>query len=403
MILLLVAGFVFWITREPETMALLDATARARLDAMLPANAADGNKVDTFTSFGDMYDVLLADIRHARHHVHVLFFKYEPDEVGQTIGTVLAEQVQTGVEARLLYDDFPCRKWRWYYRQLEESGVETAGFGTIHLPFVRKRDYYRNHRKIIVIDGRVAYIGGINVADRYLHGLEWGCWRDTVIRIEGPAAALVQHAFAADWRYATGRLLASPEYFPQVPACGAIPVRIITSGPIGDGPAIMCHTVSLLERATRYVWFESPYFIPPDAVREAMLHAARRGVDVRVLLPPRGDRGETTLWASKSYFAEMLKAGVRIGMYQPGYMHSKIIVSDDNVAVVGSCNIDPRSYLLCEEIAAVIESPAYARELKAVFLTDEAQSQYIKAGEWDARPFKNKVREAAARMVASQL
>ena len=134
-----------------------------------------------------------------------------------------------------------------------------------------------------------------------------------------------------------------------------------------------------------------------------MLNAARRGVDVRVLLPPRGDRGETTQWASKSFFAEMLQAGVRIGMYRPGYMHSKIIVSDDTVAVVGSCNIDPRSYLLCEEIAAVIESPAYALELKDVFIADEAHSQYIEAGEWDARPLSSKVREAAARMVASQL
>ncbi len=402
-LLLAAATFLLWITGKPELTELTDAATSAQLDSMLPSDAENGNKVDTYANMKDMYGTLMTDIGNAKHHIHFLFFKYEPDGVGREIGAALAAQTQAGVEVRLLYDDILCRRWRDYYRQLESQGVETAGFGAVHPPFIRKRDYYRNHRKIIVVDGRVAYIGGINVADRYLNGLDWGCWRDTIIRIEGPAVALAQRAFAADWHYATDRLLAAPVYFPEVCEQGAFPVRIITSGPIGAGPAIMRHTVSLLDRASQYVWFESPYFIPPDEVRKAMLDAARRGVDVRVLLPPRGDRGETTQWASKSYFTEALRAGVRIGLYQPGYLHSKIIVCDDAVGVVGSCNIDPRSYLLCEEIAAVIESPAYARELKDLFLTDEAQSHYIRADEWDSRPLANKVKEAAARTLASQL
>ena len=415
-LLVVAVGVALWMMVLPRRCyALLSDTDRGRLEAMLPAGADMSAQVETYTDFASMYDRMMADIAASRHHVHMQFMKFEDDATSRCIGDALAGRAAAGVEARLLCDDFMCRRWRRYYRELRGRGVEVAGFRPLHLPFIHKVDYYRNHRKAVVIDGRVAYVGGINIADRYLHGLAWGCWRDTMIRIEGPAARAVQQVFAADWRYAGGRLLTEPVYHAAVPLAAVPPpdgghpshtvsdVAVIASGPIGDGPTIMHYTADLLRGAQSYVWFESPYFIPPAELRRELLAAARRGVDVRVLVPPRGDRGEGTQWGSKSYFSEAMEAGVRIAHYQPGYMHSKIIVADDSTAVVGSCNIDYRSYLLCEEMAAVIHDGDYVASLKEVFLADEAQSRYVDPEAWPHRPLADKVRESLFRMVATQL
>ena len=406
--LALVIVWVLWITGHPRRSDLLPPDEAAQLDALLDplytsGQPLPGNSIETYTSLLSMYGRLLDDIAAARHHVHVQFFKFEDDATGRHVGQALSDRAAAGVEVRLMYDDLVCRPWRPLYRDLRRQGVQTAGFRPVRLPVPLKDDYYRNHRKAIVIDGRVAYIGGLNIADRYLHGLSWGCWRDTMIRIEGPAATAVQRCFLADWRYSTGQLLASPAYFPRLSPVGALPVRIIASGPIGNGPAIMHFTAELLNRAERYVWFESPYFIPPDDIRHTLLAAARRGVDVRIILPPRSDRGETTQLASKSYFAEALSAGVSFALYQPGYMHSKIIVSDDRVGMVGSCNLDPRSHLLCQEVAAVVEDGEFARQLKAAFLADEAESTCIDPAEWAARPCRERAAEALMHTVAPLL
>ena len=402
-VLLIVVLFLLWIMGTPSPTPIADAESREYIDRLLPCSTDGGNRVDSYTSLGAVYDTLAADIEGARCSVDAEFFKFEPDAIGQHLGALLSAKAQQGVSARLLYDDFVCRKWRWYYRHLQRQGVQTAGFGPVRLPLPRKRDYYRNHRKAIVVDNRVAYIGGINIAERYLHGVDWGTWRDTIVRIEGPAAVSVANLFAADWHYATGLLPDEHRTPPPAAPCGQLPVRIVASGPIGDGPTILNHTIALLDAARHYVWFQSPYFIPPRELEEALLRAARRGVDIRVLLPRRGDRGETTLWASRSHFARALDAGVRIALYQPGYLHSKIIVSDDRVGVVGSCNIDPRSYLLCQEVAAVVDSPEYAKALKAIFADDESQSLYIDPAAWHRRPLASKIKETLVRPLSSQL
>jgi len=399
----IVLVWVLWITGVPMQKQPLSRRQQEQLDALLPKDVVHGNTLRTYTSLEEAFDDLTGDIHGARHHVHMQFFKFESDTTGRQIGDMLVALSADGVQTRLLYDDFVCGAWKGYYHQLRRKGVEIAGYNPVHWPIPLKREYYRNHRKAVVVDGRVAYLGGVNIADRYLKGLPWGCWRDTMVRIEGPAVAAIQHSVLTDWCYATGQLLASPAYFPHITPQGKLPVRIITSGPIGDGPALMHHTASLLDRAERYAWFESPYFIPTDEIQKAMYGAAQRGVDVRLLLPPRGDRGEGTQLASKSFFSEAMEAGIKIAHYQPGYLHSKIIISDDTVAVVGSCNIDPRSHLLCEEIAAVVEDSSYAEELKEVFLADEAQSTYIDPASWTERPQKQKRQEAIMRLVAPLL
>lgn len=388
---------------KPQHVDPMDGCTLAQINTLLPHDVTKASKISIYTSSTEAYNNILSDIDKACYHVHLLFHKYEPDAVGQQMGDMLLKKQQQGVQTRLMYDWLMCLPWGRYYRYLSRRGVSTAAFGKMELPMVRKRDYYRNHRKLVVVDGRIAWLGGMNIAERYIHGLGWGCWRDTMIRIEGPAVSAVQQVFIVDWYYSTGQLLNSPSYFPKLSVANGIPVRIITSGPIGDGEAIMHFCIQLLDCAKHYIYFQSPYFIPPTPLCEALFHAARRGVDVRVMLPPRGDRGEVTQWVSRSFFTEALEAGVKIALYQPGFLHAKTIVCDDEVGVVGSCNIDPRSYLLCEEIAAVIESHDYACQMKTMFVADEALSHYINLDQWRNRPYGHKVKEHIARLVASQL
>ena len=398
-----IALWLAWLTGKPVNRPLLDRKSEQALTAMLPPDSEEGNTTATYTGFALMLDDLLADINAAQHHVHIQFFKFETDCIAQRIGDALATKAAQGVEVRLLYDDIVNKSHKWYYRTLSKQGVQVQGFAPVHIPFLRKQDNYRNHRKVVVIDGRTGYLGGMNIAERYLYGLDWGPWRDTQMRIKGPAVAQLQLAFLSDWCHATGQLLDRPAYFPKPVAAGNSRIQILTSGPLGNGPAIMHRTVQMLDQSQEYIYLESPYFIPTPEVMQALCRAAQRGVDVRLLLPARSDRGVLVLPASMSYVAQALDAGARIGLYRSGFLHAKTIVADDLTATVGSTNIDPRSYLLDHEIGAFVTDRNFALEIKRQFLADEAQSEYIDKTAWAHRPIHRKALERFARLFSSQL
>ena len=401
--LLAVALWLAWLTSRPSVKPLLDSRQRKSLCDKMPEGTADGNATVLYTDFNPMLDDMLRDIADAQNHIHLQFFKFETDYVCQRIGNALMQKADEGVEVRLMYDHIINLKNQWYYDYLSQHGVQTLGFGRTHLPFLRKSDNYRNHRKVVVIDGRVGYLGGMNIAQRYLEGLDWGPWCDTQLRIDGPATAQLQQAFLADWCHASSQLLDSRQYFPTLRPVGDQHIDILTSGPIGDGPTIMHRTVQLLDQSRDYIYFESPYFIPTPEVMRALCAAAHRGVDVRLLIPARSDRGLLVLPASMSYLAEALKAGVKIGLFQKGYLHSKTIVADDAVAHVGSTNIDKRSYLLDLEIGAYVYNRDFACQIKQQFLADEAGSEYIDLAQWQGRPLTQKIFERTARLISSQL
>lgn len=402
-IALAIGLWLAWLTSKPLNRPLLDDKKQQALADRVPPDSEEGNTTATYIGFAQMFDDLLADINAAQHHIHLQFFKFETDCIAQRIGNALADKAAQGVEVRLLYDDMVNHRHRWYYRSLSERGVQVQSFAPVHIPFLRKIDNYRNHRKVVVIDGRTGYLGGMNIAERYLYGLDWGPWRDTQLRVEGPAVAQMQYAFLSDWCYATGQLLDSPAYFPATIPAGACRIQILTSGPIGNGPAIMQRTVQMLDQSKKYVYLESPYFIPTHDVMQAMCRAAQRGIDVRLLLPARSDRGVFVLPASMSYVAQALNAGVKIGLYRTGFLHAKTIVADDLVATVGSTNIDPRSYLLDHEIGAFVTDRDFALEIKQQFLSDEAQSETIDKSDWHRRPLCRKALERLARILSPQL
>ncbi len=402
-VILLLLLWILWLTSKPSRHSLISEADWAQLTAFVRSDAADGNHIDTYPDFHPMIRQLLEDIHEAQQSIHIQFFKFEADAIGQCIGSALVEKVRQGTEVRLLYDDLSNIKSKWYYHKLRQQGMQVCGFGRVYIPFLRKKDNYRNHRKVVVIDGRTGYLGGMNIADRYYQGLRWGNWRDTQIRIQGPAVAQLQQAFLCDWRYASGELLADQKYFPAIESQGTIPVEVLTSGPIGEGPTIMRKFCQWVDESQQYVYCETPYFIPTKEVMQSLCRAARRGVDVRIIIPPRGDRGILTPLASHAYMQEALQAGIRIYFYNKGYMHSKLMVSDDRVATVGSTNIDPRSYLLDLEINAFMADESYAQEIKAIFAADEASSRLIPLAVWEKRPLWRKILERMARLMSAQL
>ena len=402
-VLLALIAYAAWLFAPPGAPGpLIPPEQEKALLQNVPADTRRGNSVATYTTFTEMVAAMENDIETAKEYVHLLFFKYEEDEVGRRVAERLARKVSEGVEVRVMVD-YPVNMNRGrFYDGLRAKGIQVKLFSPMCIPFMKPSDNYRNHRKIVVVDGRVAYVGGMNIAERYGIGLEWGTWRDTHIRIAGPAVTRCEFAFARDWAHKGGELLSDARYFPPQAAAGPTDVDIVCSGPRGEGPEVMRRICAMLDGSKRYAWLESPYLIPTREIRDSLLNAARRGVDVRIIIPPRGDHGVLTPLCTNSYIEEMLKAGVRIARYRSGYMHSKTVVCDDRQATVGSTNIDPRSYILDYEINAFMDDEAYASLMKSIFKKDEEFSDYIDPEVWKRRGLLARAGEAFARLGSAQ-
>ena len=357
-----------------------------------------GNDVRVYTSFDPMLEDLLADMDKATDHVHFEFFKFEDDKVGRLVGEKLRELAAKGLEVRVTYDSAANLTRYKFYRWLRKGGVQVHSFLPVILPFLTSTTNYRNHRKIVVIDGKVGYLGGMNIADRYSKGIRGGVWRDTHARIQGPAAAELQTAFLVDWQYCSRRFVSGDRYFPCVEPCGDSIVQIATSGPMDEWKVTMQGMIRLITQAQRYVYIESPYFIPTEPVMLALKNAALSGVDVRIIIPYHGDKGVLVPLASRSYVEEALIAGVKIYFYGGGYLHSKTLVSDGTVCTVGSTNLDVRSFEQDFEINAFIYDAAVSRKLRDAFLSDMENSTRVTLEQWRKRSTWEKFKESFARL-----
>lgn len=373
---------------------------------MLATNQAfpiTGNAVRPYLSFYPMLDDLISDLEKAENHIHFEFFKFEDDPSGRRVAEVLMRKAREGVAVRVQYDDLANLHRKKFYRELKEAGVQVKSFLALTLPFVSENINFRNHRKIVVIDGKLGYLGGMNIAERYGAGLPWGPWRDTHLRVEGPAVAELQTAFLCDWRFSTGELLAEARYYPPCDPAGNTLMQIISSGPMDEWHVAMQGLVRLISNARHYVYIQSPYFIPTESVMLAMKNAALAGVDIRVMIPWRGDRGSLVSLASKSYVLEALTAGVGMYFYKKGFLHSKTVVSDDAFTTIGSTNVDVRSYLLDFEINAYLYDRDLALQMKMAFLRDEEDAERADLQKWAKRPVFQRIKESMARLLSPLL
>ncbi len=366
----------------------LDARSRSMLNlgaSLSSTPASRGNRVVLLADAARTYAEMKRAITAARHHIHVEFYIIQNDVTGKALRQLLVEQAERGIEVRVLVDGMgsiglPSDFWI----ELLRAGGKTDVFNPVRFRRFRltRRDRvdFRNHRKIIVVDGRTAFTGGINVGKEYL-GLdpEIGHWRDTHLRIDGPAALSIQHAFAQDWVTATGEELDSEHFFPDLVADeepGNCIVHVLDSGPDHRWQSMsLIHQHAIALAQTR-VWITNPYFIPGKSVMDALVAAALRGVDVRLLLPRKSD-SRLVSSASKSYYPELLRAGIKIYEYQSGFIHAKTMLVDDWMGTVGSANMDLRSFKLNFELNAFVYTEEFPLRLAEQYLTDLASAELV--------------------------
>ena len=276
-----------------------------------------------------------------------------------------------------------------FFDEMRGAGIEARSFLKVRFPLFTSKVNYRNHRKIVVIDGRVAYTGGMNIALRYMKGFPWGIWRDTHIKIEGKAVYGLQTAFLTDWYVVDRTLITSSRYFPEVGIFGKALIQIVTSDPVGEWRDIMQGLLIAISSSRKYFYIQTPYLLPTEPILMALKTAALAGVDVRIMIPARADTWITHL-GSLSYLDDIMRAGVRIYLYQKGFLHSKLMVSDDTLSTVGSTNMDFRSFEHNFEVNAFMYDPSSALLLKGIFLQDQKDAILLQRKTWIKRPWYQK-------------
>lgn len=359
-----------------------------------------GNDAELLINGRETFEAMLNEIRHAEQYILIQFFIVRSDRIGTAFKDALVERARAGVKVRFLYDEVGSRKLgQGYLRDLRDAGAEAEPFRSTKGPGNRFQLNFRNHRKILIVDGRKAFAGGLNMGDEYLgehHVL--GPWRDTHVQVEGPAVQCMQLVFAEDWHWATGRLL-QLEWTPKVAEKDAEAVLVLPTGPSDPLDTFQLFFVSAIQASHARFWAASAYFVPDPAVVTALQLAALRGVDVRILLPDRPDHLLVYLSAF-SYYHAMLSAGVKLYRYREGFMHQKVLLLDDVMAVVGTANLDNRSFHLNFEVSVAVPDPGFTREVAEMLEKDFEASRLVKMEDYDNRPLWFKAAVRVARLTA---
>lgn len=361
------------------------------------------NAVDIYTDGKAKFEALLRDIDAAEHHIHMLYYIYRNDEIGRTIRDRLVMKAKAGVEVRVLIDDMgSSRLPRSFFRPLLEAGGQAAAFFPSNwLPYLNFRVNYRNHRKMVIIDGQVGYIGGFNIGDEYL-GLnrKFGYWRDTHIRISGSAVDSLQIRFLLDWNNASTRKMKyDRRYFPVKQTTGTAGMQIVSSGPDSDQEQIKDGMLKLIYATRKSIFIQTPYFVPDESMLGALKIAALSGVDVRIMIPNKPDH-PFVYWASWSYLGKLLRHGVRAYIYDRGFIHAKTIVMDGQTASVGTSNFDVRSFKLNFEVNAFIFHTETAGKLHDIFLADMAHARELTWEEYERRRWIIRFKESVSRLLS---
>ena len=362
------------------------------------------NEVKILKNGEQTFPAIFQAIEEAHHHIHIEFYIVEDDMIGNQFKELLIKKAREGVEVRFIYDDVGSWKLpKKYIRALKEAGVKIDCFIRVRFPILTSKLNYRNHRKIIVVDGNIGFVGGLNIADRYLVGSKfYGIWRDTHLMVKGNAASGLQIVFMADWYFVSKEILQGECYFiPPASGKGKI-VQITSSGPDSDWKSISQAYFSAIASAQEHVFIATPYLIPNEEIEIAMKTAALGGIDVRVLLPQKSD-AVITKWSTFSYIAELLEAGVKIYFYQPGFTHSKLLIVDGVFSSIGTANFDFRSLETNFEVNAMIYDEEIASELISQFRNDLKQSRQVVLSEWEQRPGLSKAKESFARILSPLL
>lgn len=389
-----------WETGEAEVKSHKEL-ARLLLHDNSPLTG--NNEVRLLLNGENKFPEVIATLESARHHIHMEYYIFEDDVIGNRIRDILIRKVSEGVRVRFIYDDFGSRGIRrGFVQSLRDGGVEAYPFYKIWFVALSNRTNYRNHRKIIVVDSCTGFVGGINVSDRYINPVK-PYWRDTHVMIKGPGVYYLQYLFICDWNFCSGtKLPVVPEYFCSKKTRSKAIVQIAASGPDSDSPTIMYALLQTISMAKEELLITSPYFIPGDTILDALCAAAMSGVKVKLLVPFKSDSALVNA-AARSFYNEILEAGVEVYLYKKGFVHAKTLVADGQLAIIGTANMDHRSFELNFEVNAMIYDTPLAVELKKAFENDLKHSVKINPKHWARRSLFKQLPERLCRLFSPLL
>lgn len=388
-----------------DSESALESVAAYRHVAQLLLNNSltpviGGNDVKLFHEGHSAFKQIITDLERAQRLIHLEYFIFRADHLGQRIAEILIRKAQEGVDVRVIYD--AVGSWgipKRFIKELRNNGVQIYPFQKVIFPYLSSRLNYRNHRKILVIDGEIAHMGGMNIADKYIEGDPvLGAWHDTQIRINGPAVSALHLVFLTDWAFVSRSSYSfTPVDFTLQPLPGHIALQVTDSGPDSDWAAIMQSFFLAISKANNHIYITTPYFVPNESILTALRTAALSGIDVRLLIPFKSD-SRFVLWATMGYVSTLLEAGIRVFLFQGGFNHSKIMMVDGKLATVGSANMDIRSFEDSFEVVTFIYNTEITQELERVFLRDTLQSKEMELEEWSQRTFPDRIKHSFARL-----
>lgn len=357
-------------------------------------------------------DAMYAQIERAQDHIHLQTYIIADDTIGRKFIELLKTKAKSGVEVRLMFDGFGSIKFKnKVINELKESGIEVLEFSPVkfYIPF--RKVNYRNHRKILIVDGEVGFIGGVNIADRYYFGNEQGVWFDTQIAIEGESLLSLQASFMLDRYFVLNHKLKSlRKYFPTVSIAKSEQVhdlshyrgQIISSGPDSDWAGIMQCFFTAINLAKEHIYIITPYFTPNETILNALKVAALGGVNVRIMIPKESD-SKAAYYSTRSYITELLEAGAKFYLFEKGFNHSKVVSIDGKLTIIGSANMDSRSFEHNFEILGVLYSSYCANKIEDNFITDLTSCEEIEIEKWHNRSRKEKIFESFYRLLSPLL
>lgn len=383
---------------QPEYQSLATYFENSSKAPLLPAD-----EIELFSDTKEFSNRLFEIISAAKEHIHLQFYIFENDEFGGRLRDALVAKAKQGVEVRLIYDCVGCWKVnKEFFESMRCAGIYAESFLKVKFPLLSNRFNYRNHRKIIIVDGKVGFIGGSNIADRYLKGIKGLKWRDTMLLLRGMAVNGLQSSFLIDWYFANRTMLSGKRYFPVTKESGSSYVQVATSNPVGNVRAIIGGYIKILSQAKRYIYLQTPYFMPDELFLLSLRNAAMSGVDVRLMIPEKSD-STIADYAAMSYLGSLLNAGVKVYLYRGGMLHCKTVVCDDYITSVGSTNLDFRSFFYNFEVSAIVYDRGVAQKQKEQFLDDQQRCRPLTANEYRQRHFFKRCAESFIKLFSPLL
>jgi cardiolipin synthase len=392
-----------WDIKEPAIQNHKKLALYLLNDGLSPLTG--GNEVKLLINGENKFPEVIETLKNAKHHIHIQYYIFEDGEIADQIKDILIQKAREGVAVRFIYDDFGSRSIRKeFVDELTRGGVQAFPFYKIIFILFANRVNYRNHRKIIIVDGCTGFTGGINVSDRYINKPGQLFWRDTHVKITGPGVYYLQYLFICDWNFCSGKhLKLERDFFCTKPTThGKAVVQIAASGPDSDLPTLMFSMMQTISLAEKELLITTPYFIPGKGIMDALHVAALSGVKIKILVPDQSDSAFVNA-AARSYYGDLLGAGIEIYLYKKGFVHAKTLVSDGQLAIIGTANMDHRSFELNFEVNSMIYDTATAEQLRGIFYDDIKDAKKINPNTWKRRPVYKQLPEKLVRLLSPLL